>query len=154
MATPNATRTDATRAYLGTGQRQNGVGHSRSRPAGPPCPSRSPTGTTGPARALRRWLVIHALTGSADAAGDWWTPLIGPGLAFDTDAVGVLCANLLGGNYGSTGPPSTNPQTGLPWGDGFPAVTARDKARALWALADHPRRGPLGRSSPAARWAA
>ena len=80
--------------------------------------------------------MIHALTGSADAAGDWWTPLIGPGLAFDTDTVGVLCANLLGGNYGSTGPPSINPDTGLPWGGAFPAVTARDEARALWALAD------------------
>ncbi|TFG67018.1 MAG: homoserine O-acetyltransferase, partial [Thermomicrobiales bacterium] len=47
-------------------------------------------------------LVIHALTGSADAAGDWWEPLIGPGRALDTDRVGVLCANLLGGRYGTT----------------------------------------------------
>ncbi len=42
-------------------------------------------------------IVVHALTGSADAAGDWWAPLIGPGRALDTDRYGVLCANLLGG---------------------------------------------------------
>ena len=41
-------------------------------------------------------LVIHALTGSADAAGDWWAPLIGPGRELDTDRVGVLAANLIG----------------------------------------------------------
>jgi homoserine O-acetyltransferase len=81
-------------------------------------------------------LVIHALTGSADAAGDWWEPLIGPGRAFDTDAVGVLCANLVGGFYGSTGPTSLDPATGVAYGRSFPAVSARDEARALWTLAD------------------
>ena len=49
-------------------------------------------------------VVVHALTGSADAAGDWWEPVIGPGRALDTDRVGVLSANLLGGRYGTTGP--------------------------------------------------
>jgi homoserine O-acetyltransferase len=91
----------------------------------------------GPGPDAPQMLVIHALTGSADAAGDWWTPLIGPGLAFDTDTVGVLCANLLGGNYGSTGPSSANPATGQTWGSSFPEVSARDEARAMWALADH-----------------
>ena len=81
-------------------------------------------------------MVIHALTGSADAAGDWWEPIIGPGRALDTDRHGVLCANLLGGRYGSTGPTSLDPSTGQPYGRGFPSVTARDNARALWALAD------------------
>jgi len=81
-------------------------------------------------------LVVHALTGSADAAGDWWTPLIGPGRALDTRRVGVLCANLLGGRYGSTGPTSVDPATGAPFGVAFPVLTARDEARALWALAD------------------
>jgi homoserine O-acetyltransferase len=81
-------------------------------------------------------LVVHALTGSADAAGDWWAPVIGPGRALDTNRVGVLCANLLGGRYGSTGPTSVNPVTGAPWGPGFPQVSARDNARATWALAD------------------
>lgn len=81
-------------------------------------------------------LVVHALTGSADAAGDWWEPLIGPGRAFDTDRVGVLCANLLGGRYGSTGPLTEEPGTGAPWGARFPQVSTRDQARALWLLAD------------------
>ena len=82
-------------------------------------------------------LVVHALTGSADAAGDWWAPLIGPGRVFDTTKVGVLCANLLGGRYGSTGPTSVNPATGEAWGRTFPQPTARDEARAIWRLADH-----------------
>ena len=67
----------------------------------------------GPAEAPQV-LVIHALTGSADAAGDWWAPLIGPGRALDTTRVGVLCANLLGGCYGTTGPTTTDPSTGRP----------------------------------------
>ena len=81
-------------------------------------------------------LVVHALTGSADAAGDWWAPLIGPGLALDTTRYGVLCANLLGGRYGTTGPISEDPRTGAPYGSAFPALTTRDQARAQWALAD------------------
>jgi len=83
----------------------------------------------------RQILVVHALTGSADAAGDWWEPVIGPGRALDTDRVGVLCANLLGGRYGSTGPTSTDPATGGPYGRSFPQPTARDEATVLWALA-------------------
>jgi len=59
-------------------------------------------------------VVIHALTGSADAAGDWWEPLIGPGRALDTDRVGVLSANLLGGRYGTTGPTSDDPRRPQP----------------------------------------
>jgi homoserine O-acetyltransferase len=81
-------------------------------------------------------VVVHALTGSADAAGDWWEPLIGPGKAFDTDRVGVLCANLLGGGYGTTGPTSIDPVTGRPFGRSFPEVTTRDQARAQWRLLD------------------
>jgi homoserine O-acetyltransferase/O-succinyltransferase len=90
----------------------------------------------GPGPDAPQVLVVHALTGSADAAGDWWAPLIGPGRALDTDRVGVLCANLLGGRYGSTGPTSINPASGAPWGASFPQVSARDNARATWALAD------------------
>ncbi len=90
----------------------------------------------GPGTDAPQVLVIHALTGSADAAGDWWEPLIGPGRAFDTDEVGVLCANLVGGFYGSTGPTSIDPATGAAWGPSFPAISARDEARALWRLAD------------------
>ena len=81
-------------------------------------------------------VVVHALTGSADAAGDWWKPLIGPGLALDTDRYGVICANLLGGCYGTTGPTSRDPRTGQRYGATFPAVTPRDQARAIWRLLD------------------
>lgn len=89
----------------------------------------------GPAEAPQV-LVIHALTGSADAAGDWWSPLIGPGLALDTDRVGVLGMNLLGGRYGTTGPTSPDPATGRPYGATFPSISTRDQARAHWALLD------------------
>lgn len=81
-------------------------------------------------------VVVHALTGSADAAGDWWEPLIGPGRALDTDRIGVLGANLLGGRYGSTGPTSIDPRTGRAFGRSFPAVSTRDQACAQWALLD------------------
>src|SRR5260221_5035834 len=81
-------------------------------------------------------LVVHALTGSADAAGDWWAPLIGPGRALDADRVGVLCANLLGGRYGTTGPRSRDPATGRPYGATFPRITPRDQAGAHWRLLD------------------
>jgi homoserine O-acetyltransferase/O-succinyltransferase len=90
----------------------------------------------GPGPGAPQVLVIHALTGSADAAGDWWAPVIGPARALDTDRVGVLCANLIGGRYGSTGPTTADPLTGSPYGSAFPQPSARDEARALWALAD------------------
>src|SRR6187549_568055 len=70
----------------------------------------------GPGPDAPQVLVVHALTGSADAAGDWWEPLIGPGRALDTTLVGVLCANLLGGRDGSTGPTSVDPATRAPFG--------------------------------------
>jgi homoserine O-acetyltransferase len=72
-------------------------------------------------------LVVHALTGSADAAGDWWEPLIGPGRALDTTERQVICLNLLGSCYGTTGPRELSP---------FPDVTPRDLARAQWLALD------------------
>ena len=72
-------------------------------------------------------LVVHALTGSADAAGDWWEPLIGPGKALDTGERQVICLNLLGSCYGTTGPREVA---------AFPPVTTRDLARAQWAALD------------------
>jgi homoserine O-acetyltransferase len=81
-------------------------------------------------------LVIHALTGSADAAGDWWSPLIGPGKAIDTERIGVICTNLLGGCYGTTGPISTDPRIDAPYGASFPNVSTRDQARVQWLLLD------------------
>lgn len=72
-------------------------------------------------------LVVHALTGSADAAGDWWKPLIGPGRAFDTDERQVVCLNLLGSCYGTSGPREVAD---------FPPITPRDMAHAQWAALD------------------
>lgn len=73
-------------------------------------------------------VVFHALTGSADAAGDWWNGIIGPGLALDTTRLAVLSPNLLGSCYGSTGPGTS--------GGTFPRVTPRDQARFAWLLVD------------------
>jgi homoserine O-acetyltransferase len=84
----------------------------------------------------RQILVVHALTGSADAAGDWWAPLIGPGQVLDTDKYGIICMNLLGSRYGTSGPISRNAVTGKPYGRAFPLVTVRDQARAHWRLLD------------------
>jgi len=70
---------------------------------------------------------VHALTGSADAAGDWWEPVIGPDRALDTTERQVVCFNLLGSCYGTTGPRELHP---------FPDVTPRDLARAQWAALD------------------
>ncbi len=89
-----------------------------------------------PPGAAPQAVVVHALTGSADAAGDWWAPLVGLGRALDTRSTGVLCANLLGGCYGTTGPTTPDPRTGKPLLRGFPAVTVRDQARAQWRLLD------------------
>ena len=72
-------------------------------------------------------LVVHALTGSADAAGDWWEPLIGPGKALDTDERQTICLNLLGSCYGTTGPREVK---------NFPPITPRDMARAQWSALD------------------
>ncbi|MDQ6828847.1 MAG: homoserine O-acetyltransferase [Gemmatimonadota bacterium] len=79
-------------------------------------------GTINPARD-NVVLVFHALTGSADASGDWWREVIGPGRAIDTTRYGVLCANLLGSCYGTTGPGAADEPTA------FPRITPRDMAR-------------------------
>jgi homoserine O-acetyltransferase len=84
----------------------------------------------------RQILVVHALTGSADAAGDWWAPLIGPGQVLDTEKYGVICANLLGSRYGTSGPISRSAATGKPYGRAFPHITVRDQARAQWRILD------------------
>ena len=79
-------------------------------------------------------LVCHALTGSAHAAGrheardvpGWWDPLIGPGKALDTRRFYVVCSNVLGGCYGTTGPTSLDPASGHRYGPDFPRFTIRD----------------------------
>ena len=103
-------------------------------------------------------LVEHALTGDTHVAagrarpgapeaerraaesGGWWEGLIGPGAAIDTDRWFVVCTNIVGGCYGSTGPatptpPSVDPE-GRPWGSRFPLITVRDSVHAEAALAD------------------
>ncbi len=79
-------------------------------------------------------LICHALSGDAHAAGwhrgeekpGWWDIVIGPGNALDTDKYFVICSNVLGGCKGSTGPSSTNPATGKPYGLNFPGITIKD----------------------------
>jgi len=91
-------------------------------------------------------LVLHALSGGAHAAGyrslqdqkpGWWDTAIGPGKAFDTNRFFVVCSNILGSCYGSTGPGSANPATGNPYGLTFPVVTIGDIVRAQERLLDH-----------------
>ena len=74
-------------------------------------------------------LVCHALTGSADA-DRWWTGMFGPGRALDPDRDFIVCSNILGSCYGTTGPASMNPHTGRPWLGDFPPFTIRDMVRA------------------------
>ena len=74
-------------------------------------------------------LVAHALTGWCDAT-EWWKGVVGPGCVIDTDKYFVVCPNLLGSCYGSTGPESINPATGNPYRSDFPVITVRDIARA------------------------
>lgn len=108
-------------------------------------------------------LVCHALSGDAHAAGlsattpqastrdgfgaesrdgpagkslGWWDGMIGPGKAFDTDHFFVISTNLLGGCRGTTGPSSTDPATGRPYGSDFPVITVADMVRCQRALLD------------------
>ncbi len=79
--------------------------------------------------------ICHALTGDAHVSGrhaaddrkpGWWDEFIGPGKAIDTNRYFVICANVLGGCQGTTGPSSINPQTGEPFGPDFPFITIQD----------------------------
>ncbi|SFR89099.1 homoserine O-acetyltransferase [Halomicrobium zhouii] len=92
-------------------------------------------------------LVCHALTGSAHVAGThrsdtggqaraWWDDIVGAGKAVDTTEYYVVCANVPGSCYGSTGPASENPETGEPYGTDFPPVTVGDWTEAQRALLD------------------
>ena len=79
-------------------------------------------------------LVCHALTGDQHVANvhpltgkpGWWETMVGPGRPVDTSRYFVICANVLGGCMGTSGPASTNPATGKPWALEFPLVTVRD----------------------------
>src|SRR6516164_7430467 len=80
-------------------------------------------------------VVCHALTGSADA-DLWWTRLFGPGRALDPERDFIVCSNILGSCYGTTGPTSLDPATGRPYLGAFPAITIRDMVRVQRALLD------------------
>jgi homoserine O-acetyltransferase len=79
----------------------------------------------------------HAHSHPANPNPGWWEGFIGPGAPIDTDRFHVICTNMLGGCYGSTGPSSINPETGEPWATDFPIVTVRDMVRAQLLLLDH-----------------
>jgi homoserine O-acetyltransferase len=100
-------------------------------------------------------LVFHAMTGSQHAAGvnrlvpgldgrwttenheGWWDGFIGPGKALDTRKFCVICANYLGGCYGSTGPATINPDTGKAWGPSFPVLRMSDIVESQIRLLDY-----------------
>jgi homoserine O-acetyltransferase len=111
-------------------------------------------GTLSPARD-NAILVFHALSGSQHAAGinrsvrgvgtlwteelhlGWWDAYIGPGKAFDTDRYFIICANYVGGCYGSSGPVTRNPATGKPYGRAFPTVMLGDVVDTQARLLEH-----------------
>lgn len=90
-------------------------------------------------------VICHALTGDQYVASTnpvtgkpgWWELMVGPGRPVDTDHYFVICANVLGGCLGTTGPATMNPQTGVPYGLDLPVITIRDMVRAQARLVDY-----------------
>ncbi|MDO6431813.1 homoserine O-acetyltransferase [Flavitalea sp. BT771] len=80
--------------------------------------------------------VCHALTANSNA-GEWWPGVVGPGGAITPDKYFIVCANILGSCYGSTGPLSTDPRTGKPYYHEFPMITIRDMVKAHILLRKH-----------------
>jgi homoserine O-acetyltransferase len=80
--------------------------------------------------------ICHALTANSDPA-DWWPGLVGKGKLYDPDQHFIVCANMLGSCYGTTGPTSVNPKTNKPWFTHFPPITIRDMVAAHEVLKDH-----------------
>ncbi|KAJ7180340.1 Alpha/Beta hydrolase protein [Mycena crocata] len=79
----------------------------------------------------------HAASTSANPAEGWWEKFIGPGKPLDTNSFFIVCTNVLGGCYGSTGPSSIDPQTGVPYATHFPILSVFDMVRAQFRLLDH-----------------
>jgi len=90
-------------------------------------------------------LICHALTGDQYVAEPhpvtgkpgWWETLVGPGKVLDTERYFLICANVLGGCMGSSGPSDINPATGGVWGLSFPVITIADMVREQKHLIDH-----------------
>ncbi|OGV57232.1 MAG: hypothetical protein A2283_21135 [Lentisphaerae bacterium RIFOXYA12_FULL_48_11] len=90
--------------------------------------------------------ICHALSGDAHVAGyhddsnisvGWWDEMVGPGKGIDTNIYFVICANILGGCKGTTGPASINPETGKPYGSTFPRITISDMVDVHRLLIKH-----------------
>lgn len=73
--------------------------------------------------------ICHALTANSDPS-DWWPGMVGEGKFFDTNEYFIVCVNILGSPYGTTGPSSVNPASGKPYFFSFPKVTVRDMVKA------------------------
>ncbi len=80
--------------------------------------------------------VCHALTANSDVEA-WWPGMVGKGLLFDPEKYYIVCANVLGSCYGTTGPASVNPETGKPWLHRFPLITVRDLVNVHEILRNH-----------------
>jgi homoserine O-acetyltransferase len=90
-------------------------------------------------------LICHALTGDqyvserhpVTGKPGWWEQLVGPGRVLDPKNYFIICANVIGGCMGSTGPSDLDPASGKPYGLSFPVITIRDMVRAQLRLVDH-----------------
>jgi len=139
-----------------TGVAGEAVGHAHTFPANLPlkldsgeqiAPLTVAWKTYGALNAQRSnaFLLCHALTGDQYASGThpltgkpgWWSTMVGPDLPIDTNRFHVICANVIGGCMGSSGPHETNHGTGKPYGLSFPVITIRDMVRAQAMLLDH-----------------
>ena len=131
------------------------------RRAGPLTVAYMTYGTLNAARS-NAVLVCHALTGDQFVASahpvtgkpGWWDTMVGPGKPIDTDRFFVICANVVGGCMGTTGPAEIDPATGKPYGLDFPLVTIRDMVRAQAMLLDALGIEQVAVRASAVRWAA
>jgi len=80
--------------------------------------------------------VCHAFTANSNPV-DWWPGIVGEGWIFDPNSTPIVCVNILGSCYGTTGPMSTNPDTGKPYLLSFPLITIRDMAQVLQKVKEH-----------------